>query len=68
MSEADVAQLRERLDNVIERLDDIKAKVERTNGRVTQLERWRLVVVTAVIVLTLGGTDGLVVLLRMIGV
>ena len=68
MSEADVAQLRERLDNVIERLDDIKAKVERTNGRVTQLERWRLVVVTAVIVLTLGGTDGLVVLLRMMGV
>jgi tetrahydromethanopterin S-methyltransferase subunit G len=68
MSEADVAQLRERLDNVIERLDDIKCKVERTNGRVTQLERWRLIVVTAVIMLALGGTDGLLVLLRMLGV
>jgi hypothetical protein len=68
MSEADVAQLRERLDNVIERLDEIKAKVDRTNGRVTALERWRLVVVTAIVVLTLGGADGLAALLRIVGV
>jgi len=67
VSEADVAVLKERLDMALLRLDEIKAMAQRTNGRVTKLEQWRLAMVVGLIVLAVGDADGLVTVLRMLG-
>ena len=78
MSEGDIAILRERLDNVMDklnamrvdqnaRLDEIKEKQDITNGRVTKLEKFKLIAITALVVLSLGKSGGLITLIRMAG-
>lgn len=78
MSEGDIAILRERLDNVMDklnamrvdqnaRLDEIKEKQDITNGRVTKLEKFKLIAITALVVLSVGKSGGLITLIRMAG-
>lgn len=56
----------QKIDHIIERLDKIEAQVTRTNGRVTDLERWKLVIVTAIGVLVLVKYEQVVALLTII--
>lgn len=56
----------QKIDHIIERLDKIEAQVTRTNGRVTDLERWKLVIVTAIGVLVLVKYEQIVALLAII--
>lgn len=55
MTETQVAVIIERLDHVIRRIDDlddkstrIEAQATRTNGRVTDLEKWKARIVGAI--------------------
>lgn len=56
----------QKIDHIIERLDKIEAQVTRTNGRVTDLERWRLILTTAIGVLVFVKYEQIVALLAII--
>ena len=50
----------QRFDRIDEKLEEIHAKASKTNGRVTKLERWSLVFITALIVLLSTNPTGLI--------
>lgn len=56
----------QKIDHIIERLDKIEAQVIKTNGRVTDLERWKLILTTAIAVLVLVKGEQIVALLTII--
>jgi len=56
----------QKIDHIIERLDKIEAQVIKTNGRVTDLERWRLILTTAIGVLVFVKYEQIVALLAII--
>lgn len=45
-------EIDQRHDQIISRLDSIKDQVEETNGRVSELEKWRNRIVGAIAVIT----------------
>lgn len=56
----------QKIDHIIERLEKIEAQVVKTNGRVTDLERWKLILTTAVAVLVFIKYEQIVALLTII--
>lgn len=54
----------QRFDRIDEKLESIHAHVLRTNGRVTKLERWSLVFITALVVFLSTNGDGVIQLLK----
>jgi len=56
----------QKIDHIIERLDKIEAQVIKTNGRVTDLERWKLILTTAIGVLVFVKYEQIVALLAII--
>jgi hypothetical protein len=54
----------QRFDRIDEKLEDIHAHAVKTNGRVTKLERWSLVFLTALVVFLSTNPDGLLTLLK----
>jgi len=58
--------LKQRFDRIDERLEDIHAHAVKTNGRVTKLERWSLVFITALVVFLSTNSEGVLQLLKTI--
>jgi len=56
--------LRQRFDRIDEKLEEIHAQASKTNGRVTKLERWSLVFITALAVLLVSNPDGILTVLK----
>ena len=56
--------LRQRFDQIDEKLEAIHEHAVRTNGRVTKLERWSLVFITALVVFLSTNGDGILQLLK----
>ena len=56
----------QRFDRIDEKLEDIHAHAVKTNGRVTKLERWSLVFITALTVFLSTNPDGVLHLLKII--
>lgn len=54
----------QRFDRIDEKLEDIHAHAVKTNGRVTKLERWSLVFITALVVFLSTKGDGVIQLLK----
>jgi hypothetical protein len=54
----------QRFDRIDEKLEDIHAHAVKTNGRVTKLERWSLVFITALTVFLSTNPEGLLLLLK----
>ena len=57
----------QRFDRIDEKLEDIHAHAVKTNGRVTKLERWSLVFITALVVMLTTNPDGLLTVVQAIG-
>jgi hypothetical protein len=58
--------IRQRFDRIDEKLESIHAHAVKTNGRVTKLERWSLVFITALVVTLATNGDGVLQLLKAI--
>jgi hypothetical protein len=56
----------QRFDHIDEKLDAIHTHASRTNGRVTKLEKWNLVFITALAVLLTTNPTGLITVLKTI--
>ena len=56
----------QRFDRIDEKLDSIHTQASQTNGRVTKLEKWNLVFITALAVLLATNPDGLVSVLKLV--
>ena len=59
--------LKQRFDQIDEKLESIHAHAVKTNGRVTKLERWSLVFITALVVMLTTNPDGLLTVVQAIG-
>jgi len=57
----------QRFDRIDEKLEDIHAHAVKTNGRVTKLERWSLVFITALVVALATNPQGLLTVVQAIG-
>ena len=55
-----------RFDQIDEKLEDIHAHAVKTNGRVTKLERWSLVFITALTVFLSTNPEGILQALKII--
>ena len=56
----------QRFDRIDEKLEDLHAHAIKTNGRVTKLERWSLVFITALVVFLSTNPEGVLLLLKTI--
>ena len=56
----------QRFDRIDEKLEDLHAHAIKTNGRVTKLERWSLVFITALVVFLSTNPEGVLHLLKII--
>lgn len=56
----------QRFDRIDEKLEEIHEHAVKTNGRVTKLERWSLVFITALVVFLSTNPDGVLQLLKFI--
>ena len=56
----------QRFDRIDEKLADIHDHAVKTNGRVTKLERWSLVFITALVVFLSTNPEGVLYLLKII--
>jgi hypothetical protein len=57
----------QRFDRIDEKLEEIHIQASKTNGRVTKLEKWNLVFITALAVLLTTNPDGLISVLKLVG-
>lgn len=57
----------QRFDRIDEKLEAIHTQASKTNGRVSKLEKWSLVFITALAVLLTANPEGFLVVLKWVG-